>query len=321
MFKTFKLAVAAATLAATSAALAQDNYPSRSIRWIVPYVAGTSPDSTVRIVAEAMSEMLKQNIVVENKPGAAGNLGAQAAARSAPDGYTWVYSATPMAMSMRIYKKPGFDVMKDFVHVGRIGTSDLTVVTSPGTSIKSMQDLIARAQKEPGGLMYASGGIGSPAHMGAELMLAAAGVEATHVPYKGATESTNAVIGKQVDFALAITSVALPQIDNGKLVALAVTSPKRHARLPAVPTLTEAGVPVTLVSIGGLSVPAGTPQPIVQRIADTLNKVLARPDVKARIDALGGQTAPSTPQEYAAALRAEIGLTEKLMAAARLEAQ
>ena len=321
MFKTFKLAVAAAALAATSAALAQDNYPSRSIRWIVPYVAGTSPDSTVRIVAEAMSEMLKQNIVVKNKPGAAGNLGAQAAARSAPDGYTWVYSATPMAMSMRIYKKPGFDVMKDFVHVGRIGTSDLTVVTSPGTSIKSMQDLIARAQKEPGGLMYASGGIGSPAHMGAELMLAAAGVEATHVPYKGATESTNAVIGKQVDFALAITSVALPQIDNGKLVALAVTSPKRHARLPAVPTLTEAGVPVTLVSIGGLSVPAGTPQPIVQRIADTLNKVLARPDVKARIDALGGQTAPSTPQEYAAALRAEIGLTEKLMAAARLEAQ
>lgn len=321
MIKTFKLAVAAAALAATSAALAQDNYPSRSIRWIVPYVAGTSPDNTVRIVAETMSEMFKQTIVVENKPGAAGNLGAQAAARSAPDGYTWVYSATPMAMSMRTYKKPGFDVMKDFVHVGRIGTSDLTVVTSPATGITSMRDLVARARKKPCGLMYASGGIGSPAHMGAELMLAAAGVEATHVPYKGATESTNAVIGKQVDFALAITSVALPQIDNGKLVALAVTSPQRHARLAGVPTLAEAGVPVTLVSIGGLSVPAGTPQPIVQRIADTLNKALARPDVKARIDALGGQTSPSTPQEYAAALRAEIGLTEKLMAAARLEAQ
>jgi tripartite-type tricarboxylate transporter receptor subunit TctC len=195
------------------------------------------------------------------------------------------------------------------------------VVTSPDAAFKSIGELIEQGRKKPGGLTYASGGIGSPAHMGAELMLAAAGVEATHVPYKGATESTNAVIGKQVDFALAITSVALPQIDNGKLVALAVTSPKRHARLPAVPTLTEAGVPVTLVSIGGLSVPAGTPQPIVQRIADTLNKVLARPDVKARIDALGGQTAPSTPQEYAAALRAEIGLTEKLMAAARLEAQ
>jgi tripartite-type tricarboxylate transporter receptor subunit TctC len=321
MFKTFKFAVAAAALAATTAALAQDSYPSRSIRWIVPYVAGTSPDNTVRIVAEAMAEMLKQNIVVENKPGAAGNLGAQAAARSAPDGYTWVYSATPMAMSMRTYKKPGFDVMKDFVHVGRIGTSDLTVVTSPGTGITSMQELIARARKKPGGLMYASGGIGSPAHMGAELMLAAAGVEATHVPYKGATESTNAVIGKQVDFALAITSVALPQVDNGKLVALAVTSPQRHARLAAVPTLAEAGVAVTLVSIGGLSVPAGTPPPIVQRIADTLSKALARPDVKARIDALGGQTSPSTPQQYTAALRAEIDLTEKLMAAARLEAQ
>jgi tripartite-type tricarboxylate transporter receptor subunit TctC len=236
MFKTFKLAVAAAALAATAAALAQVNYPSRSIRWIVPYVACTSPDNTVRIVAEAMSEMLKRNIIVENKPGAAGNLDAQAAARSAPDGYPWVYSATPLAMSMRTYKKPGFDVMKDFVHVVRIGTSELRVATSPGTGIASMQDLVARARKKPGGLMYASVGIGSPAHTGAELMLAAAGGEATHVPYKGATESTNAVIGKQVDFALAITSVALPQVDNGKLVELAVTSPQRHARLAAAPT-------------------------------------------------------------------------------------
>ena len=150
-------------------------------------------------------------------------------------------------MSMRTYKKPGFDVMKDFEHVGRIGTSDLTVVTSRDSGIQSMHELIERARKKPGGPMYASGGIGSPAHMGAELMLAAAGVESTHVPFKGANESVNAVIGKLVDFALAITSVALPQVDNGKLMALAVTSPQRHSRLAAVPTLVEAGVPVTLV--------------------------------------------------------------------------
>jgi tripartite-type tricarboxylate transporter receptor subunit TctC len=321
MFKTLKLAAAMVALAVSAGVGAQDNFPSRPIRWIVPYAPGTSPDNTVRIVAEAMSEMLKQTIVIENKTGAAGNLGAQAVARAAPDGYTWVYSATPMAMSMRTYKKPGYDVMKDFVHVGRIGTSDLTVVTNPESGIKSMRDLIERARKKPGGLMYASGGIGSPAHMGAELMLAAVGVEATHVPFKGANESVNAVIGKQVDFALAITSVALPQVDNGKLLPLAVTSAQRHARLPSVPTLKEAGVPVTLVSIGGLSVPVGTPQTVVKHLADTLNKALARADVRSRIDALGGRTAPSTPEEYAAALRDEIALTEKLMAAARLEAQ
>lgn len=322
MFQTFKFAAAAVALAlSTAAAPAQDAFPNRPIRWIVPYAPGTSPDNTVRLVAEAMAESMKQTIVVENKTGAAGNLGAQAAARSAPDGYTWVYSASPMAMSMRTYRKPGYDVMKDFVHVGRIGTSDLTVVTNPESGIKSMRDLIERGRRKPGGLMYASGGIGSPAHMGAELMLAAAGVEATHVPFKGANDSVNAVIGKQVDFALAITSVALPQVDAGKLLPLAVTAPQRHARLPNVPTLAEAGVKVTLVSIGGLSVPAGTPAPIVKRIAEALNQALARPDLKARLDALGGRTTPSTPEEYAAALRDEIALTEKLMAAAKLEAQ
>jgi tripartite-type tricarboxylate transporter receptor subunit TctC len=321
MTHTFRLACAALGIACALGAQAQEAYPNRAIRWIVPYAAGTSPDNTVRIVAEAMGEMLKQTIVVENKPGAAGNLGAQAAARSAPDGYTWVYSGSPMATSMRMYKNPGFDAMKDFLHVGRIGISALTVVTNPGSGIGSMRDLVERARKNPGAMMFASGGIGSPAHMGAELMLSAAGVQATHVPYKGANESTNAVIGKQVDFTLAITSVALPQIENGKLKPLAVTSPQRHPRLPNVPTLAEAGVPVTLLSVGGLSVPAGTPQPIARRIGDTLNAALARSDVKARIAALGSTVAPSSMEEYTAALRAEIGTTEKMMAAARLEAQ
>jgi tripartite-type tricarboxylate transporter receptor subunit TctC len=320
MKMTIRAALAAVGLGLALTAQA-DTYPSRTIRWIVPYLAGTSPDMTVRIVAEAMGETLKQTIIVENKPGAAGNLGAQAAARSAADGYTWVYSGSPMANSMRMYRKPGFDMMKDFIHVGRIGTSDLTVVTAPGGQIPSMAGLIEIGRKHPGKLSYASGGIGSPAHMGAELMLRTAGVEAMHVPYKGATESTNAVIGKQVDFALAITSVALPHIESGKLLALAVSSPKRHERLPKVPTLAEAGVPVTLVSMGGLSVPAGTPQPVVQRIADTLKTTLARPEVKARIEALGGNVAWISSEEYAAALQAELGLTDKLMAAARLEAQ
>lgn len=311
--------VALSLLFCAATAPAQDAFPSRTIKWFVPFLAGTAPDTTVRIVAEAMAQELKQSVVVENKPGVAGNIGAQAAARAAPDGYTWVYSSSPMAAAMRMHKKPGFDVMKDFNHIGRIANSDLAVVVNPQAGIANLAALLERARKEPGKLMFASGGIGSPAHLGAELMLATAQADATHVPFKGATESVNAVIGRQVDFALAISSVALPQVNAGKVQALAVTAPQRHSKMPQVPTLQEAGVPMALQSFGGLSVPAGTPAPVVARIGEALNKALASAEVKARLEANGGQAAPSTPEQYTELLRAEISQTERLMKAAKLE--
>lgn len=313
--------LATTVLAFSTAALAQD-YPQRSIRWVVPYLAGTAPDNTVRVVADAMSQILKQPVIVDNKAGVAGNLGAQIAAKAPADGYTWVYSATPMASNMRMYKKPGFDVMKDFTHVGRIAISDLTVVVSPDAGIKTIKDLMDRAKKEPGRLSYASGGVGSPAHMAAELMLGMAGADALHVPYKGASESATAVIGKQVEFALTISSVAMPHINAGRLQALAVTGSQRNARQAQTPTLAESGWPgLSITSFGGLSVPSGTPAPVVKRIAEALNKALATPEVKARLEAQGGTVAPSSPEEYRDALQAEIGLTEKMMKSAKLEAQ
>lgn len=300
---------------------AQD-YPSRPIRWVVPYLAGTAPDNTVRIVAEAMGTVLKQTVVVDNKAGAAGNLGAQLAARAAPDGYTWVYSASPMAASMRMYKKPGFDAMKDFTHVGRIAVSDLTVVVHPDAGIKTLKDLLERASKNPGKLSFASGGVGSPAHLGAELMLSAVGAEALHVPFKGASESATAVIGRQVDFALTISSVAMPHIQAGRLLPLAVTGPQRNPRQAQVPTLIESGLSgVQISSFGGLSVPAGTPAPVVKRLSEALSKALAMPEVRSRLEAQGGMVAPSSPEEYRDALQAEIGLTERMMKSAKLEAQ
>jgi tripartite-type tricarboxylate transporter receptor subunit TctC len=309
------------TCTVSALASAQD-YPKNTIRWVVPYLAGTGPDNTVRIMAEAMGGILKQSVIVDNKPGAAGNLGAQLAARAPADGYTWVYSATPMAASMRTYKKPGFDVMKDFTHVGRIAFSDLTVVVSPDSGMNSINDLLERLKKAPGKLSYASGGVGSPAHMGAELMLNMANVSALHVPYKGASESTTAVMGKQVDFALAISSVALPHIASGRLVPLAVTGPQRNARQPQTPTLTESGWSgLQVTSFGGLSVPNGTPEPVVKRISDVLNQALATQEVRAKLEALGGKVAPSTPLEFTDALLAEISLTERMMKAAKLEAQ
>lgn len=311
----------AAGLALAGAAQA-DDFPSRPIKWIVPYLPGTAPDITVRITAEALSEVLKQPVVVENKGGAAGNLGAQIAARSAPDGYTWVYSATPMATNMRMYRKPGFDVMKDFIHVGGITQSDVVLVVAADSGIATAAELVERARKQPGKLSYASGGVGTPAHMGAELILKQTGVQALHVPYKGASESANAVLGKQVDFAMTISSVSLPHINGGKLRALAVTAPQRNPRLPQVPTLAEAGIPgVSLVSFGGLSLPAGTPAPIVQRVAEALRKALANPEVRAKLEANGAAVVASSSEEYAQNLRSEIALTEKLMKVAGIAPQ
>ncbi len=312
----------AAAFAFGPAAHAQADFPNRPIKWIVPYLPGTGPDITVRITAEALSDILKQPVVVENKAGAAGNLGAQIAARAPADGYTWVYSATTMSASMRMYRKPGFDVMKDFTHIGRITQSDVVLVVNADSGITSAKELMERARKQPGKLSYASGGIGTPAHLGAELILNASGARALHVPFKGASESASAVLGKQVDFALTLSSVSLPYIQNGKMTALAVTSPKRNPRLPKVPTLAEAGIPgVSLVSFGGLSVPAGTPAPVVKKISDALAKALAQPELRARLEANGALVVPGSAEEYAENLRSEIALTEKMMRVANIEAQ
>jgi tripartite-type tricarboxylate transporter receptor subunit TctC len=314
---------AAAGLWVAGPALAQGgNWPTRPIKMIVPYLPGTAPDVSARTLVEAMGPMLKQTIIIENKPGAAGNLGAQIASRSAPDGYTWVYAASPMASAMRMYKKPGFDVLKDFAMVGRISLSDLVVIAPVDSGLRSLGDLIERARRNPGKLSFASGGIGSPAHMGAELMLNAAGVTATHVPFKGASESLNAVIGKQVDFALTVTSVSLPQWKAGKVAVLAITSPRRNPGLPQVPTLSEQGLSgVDLVSFGGIAVPTGTPAAIVKRINEALRVALTRPEVRATLDAQAATAAPSSPEEFAEIMRNEIVLTERMMKAAQLEAQ
>jgi len=296
-------------------------WPSRTIRWVVPYLPGTAPDQTVRIVGEAMAEALGQPVVVENKAGAGGNIGAQQVARAAPDGYTWLYSATPMAINMRLHRSPGFDTLKDFTHVGRIGTSDVLLVVHADSGIASARALLERARREPGRLNYGSGGVGTPAHLGAELMLGVAGVEATHVPFKGAVEAVNALVGRQIDFSLPIFQVALPHVQAGRLLALAVAGPRRNPKLPEVPTLEEIGLAgVSMVSFGGLSLPAGAPAPIVARLGATLRTVLERPDVRARLDT-GGAVSWSTPEQFVEDFRSEIAKTERAMKLARLEPQ
>jgi tripartite-type tricarboxylate transporter receptor subunit TctC len=217
--RTILKAAAGAALYPAAAARAQQ-WPSNTMRWIVPFLPGTGPDITVRVVAEAMADILMQPVVVENRAGAAGMIGARLAARAPADGYHWVYTATPMASNMRMYKAPGFDVLKDFAHVSRLSNSDVMLVVNPESGIRSVGELVERMRQNPGKFDYGSGGVGSPNHLGAELLLAAAGVQATHVPFKGTVDAVNSVIGRQIDFCLPLVQVGLPHVASGRLRAL-----------------------------------------------------------------------------------------------------
>ena len=302
---------------AATAANAADHWPSRPIKWVVPYLAGTGPDIGARILAEAAGPLLGQPIIIENKGGAAGNIGARQVARAAPDGYTWIYSAGPMAANVRMYKSPGYDVMKDFRHVMRITTSDVLLVVGESSGIGSVQELIDKARANPGKLDYASGGVGTPSHLGVELFLHAAGITATHVPYKGASELVNAVLGNQVSFGMPIFAVAYPHVKVGKLKALGVAGAKRNPALPEVRTLAEQGLQgVELTSWGGLSLPAGTPDAIANRIYEVFSGLLREPKVIAALTELGSQVMPSTPQDYLQVIRSEIDLTGRMMKSA-----
>ncbi len=313
-------ALATALLPAAWPALAADAWPSRPIRWVLPYQAGTGPDITARLLANAVSPLLGQPIIVDNKGGAGGNIGARLAAKAAPDGYTWVYSAAPMAANMGMYKDPGYDALKDFRHVMRLTSSDIVLIVHADSATPTLQALTARMRAVPGQLNYASGGVGTPSHLGVELLLSAQQAQATHVPYKGATELVNAVLGNQVNFGMPIFGVAYPQIQTGKLKAIAVAGTQRNPMLPDVPTLAELGVRgVDLTSWGGVSVPAATPDALVARINAAFEKALQQPGLRAQLEANGGNVRPSAnAQEYVRDFVKEIAFTEAMMKATKL---
>jgi tripartite-type tricarboxylate transporter receptor subunit TctC len=293
---------------------ADQAYPSRPIKWVLPYLAGTGPDTTARILADAVGQLLGQAVIIDNKGGVAGNLGARLAAKAAPDGYTWVYSAAPMAANMYMYKNPGYDALKDFRHIMGLTSSDIVLIVNANSDIRSVADLLDKARAQPGQLSYASGGVGTPSHLGVEMILRARQAKALHVPYKGASELVNAVLGDQVVFGAPIFAVAYPQILAGKLRALAVAGPERNLKLPQVPTLAEAGVPgVELTSWGGVSVPAGTPEPIVAQIQAAFEKAMRDPKVVQALEAQGGQVLVREGAAYRNAFVKEMAFTEAMM--------
>ncbi|MGE8441669.1 MAG: Bug family tripartite tricarboxylate transporter substrate binding protein [Comamonas testosteroni] len=309
----------AAGLGAVGLSAQAQSWPSRPIKWVVPYMAGTGPDNAARIVSEALSQQLGQPVVIENRPGAGGNIGARQVARAAADGYTLLYSGSPMAAAMRMYKNPGFEVFKDFQHVMGMSRSDILLVVHPGSGLRSLADLVAASQSRD--IDYASGGVGTPSHLGVELLLSALQIKATHVPYKGASDLVNAVLGQQVVFAAPIFSVAYPHVQAGRLIPLAVAGEQRNEKLPQVPTLEETGVKnVHLSSWGGLSVPRDTPEAVTTRLRNAMDAVLSQPKVRQMLEMDGGKVQVLDSAAYTQAFEHELKFTETMMKRIGLQA-
>ena len=300
------IALIAASLAVTAPATAQD-YPTRPITLVVPYAAGGGNDVMARIAADKMSKTLGQQIVVDNRPGAGGNIATRAVARAAPDGYTLVIGGTgTLAVNPTLYANAGYDPRKDFAPVGLIGESALIVLVHPSIPARSVGELIELARKEPGKLNYASAGVGSGIHLGWILFEMMADVKLTHVPYRGTGPALTDLLGGHVAMYMSSLPSAIGIAREGKVRALAVTGSKRSTAFPDLPTVAEAALPgFEVVLQYGIVAPAGTPRPVIDKLNAALRDALAAPDTIERMAKDGTEPRPSTPEEYAAAIDRE----------------
>ena len=302
--KLFSAAIlAVATLAAANVA-AQDGFPSRPLRIVVTFAAGGGPDIMARIVAQKLSANIGQAVVVDNKVGATGIIGAEHVARSAPDGYTILLGTpAPLSIAGGSGRKLGYDPLKDFTAVTQGVLLTPIMVVAPNSPFKTVADLIAAARAKPGALTYASAGIGNSQHLAGELFKQMAGIDTLHVPYQGGVMGMAAIVSGQTDYFFSDPS-ALPQVRTGRLRALAVSTLKRSAQLPDTPTVSESGLPGYEYSNWyGFLVPAKTPRPIVMRLFKELTAVLNAPDVREKLIAAGMEPAPSaSPEELDAFL-------------------
>lgn len=314
------LFAAALAAAATGPAIAQE-YPSKPIKVVVPWPPAGLVDIAGRVLGEKLRDALGQAIIIENKPGAGGVIGADSVAKAAPDGYT--LALTTSALTMNAALRPGklpFDIYSSFVPIVVAARAPSVVVVTPSSGIRTLQDLIARARARPGALTYASAGNGTPAHLSAELFKTKLGLDIVHVPYKGAPPAMTDQIAGRVDFHFANAAVALPQIQAGKVRPLAVTSAERSDIFPGVPTMAEAGVPGFEADqwIGYLA-PAGTPPQTVKRLAATINEALALADVRAMLKKNGMLAdGRSTPQTFAAYLKEDYAKWRGVVKAAHI---
>jgi tripartite-type tricarboxylate transporter receptor subunit TctC len=281
------LAAGAAALPGAASAQAGASYPNRPIRLVVPFPPGGSVDPLARTVGQKLGEALGQQVIVDNRPGGNTVIGTDFVAKSPPDGYTLLLTASSHVTQPQLLQAP-YDPIKDFTPVATLSTSDMIVVVNPNVPVNSIRELVALAKSRPGTLNYSSAGNGNPNHLAGELLDMMAGVKTTHVPYKGGAPAITDLVGGQVQFSYGSPITVLPHIKAGRLRAIAVTSPKRMALLPEVPTVAESGLPGYEIGIWyGLLAPAGTPKDVIAKLNAEINKITALPETEARFEAGG----------------------------------
>ncbi len=298
---TLRSALATVALIATLGGAAAQDYPNRPITLVVPFPPGGSTTIVARIVADKMSEVLGQSIVVDNRGGAGGTVASRAVSKSAPDGYTILLGYTgTLAIGPTLYGNVGYDPRKDFEPIGRIGTAPNTLVVHPSTPVHSVAELIAYAKANPGKLNYGSAGIGTVSHVCGEYFANAAGIKLTHIPYKGTGPAIIDLLGGHIPMAFAPVPATHENAQTGKLRMLAVTSAVRSTLLPDVPTIAESALPgfVAVLRFGFVA-PPGTPRPVIERLNAALNAALASDDVRKRLAIDGAEPLPGTPADYA----------------------
>jgi len=308
-------AIAAFFLALLPGLAAAQAYPARPITMIVPFSAGGSTDTVARIMSEKLTTRLGQPVIVENKVGAGGSVGSAIAAKSPPDGYTLlVGTSSTLAILPALYNKPPYDANKDFAPAILLGTADImVVVNAEKVKARNVRDLLAFAKANPGKLNYASGGQGSISHLLGEYFNSMAQVNIVHVPYKGDAQMVTDLIGGQVDMAFGTAVAFLPHVKSGKVVALAVTNPKRSTTMGELPTIAEAGVPgYEAVQWFGIAVPSGTPADVINRLNTEMRSILTLPDVRARFAELGFDVVGGSPEDFAAFLKSENAKWKKI---------
>lgn len=319
--KRLQYAMAAFTLAASMSASAQ-GYPDKLITIVVPFGPGGVADLTVRMVAQKMSTSMKQSIIVENRPGAGGIVAASTVSRAKPDGYTLLLISNGTAVSANLFKKLPYDTVKDFAPISTLGYFDLALLVNNQLPVKSVSELIAYGKANPGQLSIGTINRGSTQNLAAELFASMAGIETLIVPYKGSPEVLTATMTGELNASVEILSPALPQIKAGKFRAIAVTSAKRFAGLPNVPTVAESGLPnYQATSWNALAAPAGTPRPIIDRLNKEINAAVSSPDVKSRLLALGIAAQGGTPESTKTLLANDIAKWGAVITKAKIEKQ
>lgn len=286
---------------------AAQSYPTKPVRMIIPFSPGGATDVPGRILAQKLTELLGQQVVVDNRPGAGSIIGTEIVAQAQPDGYTLLMTATPYVISVNLHKKLPFDPVKDFVPVSQFGSGPNVLVVHPSLPAKSVQELIALARSQPGKIDYASSGNGSAQHLFGALFLSMANISMTHIPYKGSGPATADLLGGQVKVGFPGIAIAIPHHKAGRLRALGVTTAKRSPQMPDVPSLAEAGVPGYDATLWlGIAAPRGTPRAVVARLNKEIANALQLPDVREAFVRSGTDPVASTPEAFGAFVQAEV---------------